>query len=57
MCGGMPCMIASVISIRRKSCGTNRSGLPLASVIPVLARASLMSSRTAGPPMAWRSPL
>ena len=56
MCGGMPCMIASVMKILRKSWGTNRSGLPLASVIPVLARASLSSSRIAGPPMARCSP-
>jgi hypothetical protein len=48
MCGGMPCMIASVMKILLKSCGTNRSDLPLASVIPVLARASLIRSRIAG---------
>ena len=48
MCGGMPCMIASVMKILLKSCGTNRSGLPLASVSPVLGRASLISSRIAG---------
>jgi len=36
------------MKILLKSWGTNRSGLPLASVIPVLVRASLISSRTAG---------
>jgi hypothetical protein len=44
-------MIASVIRIRRKSWGTNRSGCPLASVSPVPARAVVISSRTAGPAM------
>jgi hypothetical protein len=47
MCGGMPCMIASVISRRRKSWGANRSGWPLASVRPDWSRAMLSSSRIA----------
>ena len=40
ICGGMPCMIASVMNILRKSCGVNRSGAPLTSVSPVPASVS-----------------
>jgi len=42
--------------IRRKSCGVNRSGRPLASVMLVPFRASLTSSRMAGPPIGRVSP-
>src|SRR6266487_5713654 len=48
MCGGIPCMIASVMSILRKSWGANLSGWPAASVSPVWARAMSSSCR-----MAW----
>src|SRR5262249_28616092 len=46
--GGIPCMIASVMSSLRKWCGANLSGWLLASVSPV--RASAMSSSCR---MAW----
>ena len=41
MCGGMPCRTASVMNMRRKSCGVNRSGCPAASVRPVPSSASV----------------
>ena len=47
MCGGMPCIIASVISSLRKSWGANRSGWPLASVSPLRSRAMSRSWRIA----------
>ena len=46
MCGGSPVMIASVMKIRRKSCGVQCSGLPAASVSPAAANASSSMSRT-----------
>ncbi len=47
---------ASVMKIRRKSCGRNRSGCPVVSVRPVLTSAALSSRRTAGGLMGRRSP-
>ena len=48
MCGGMPLFTASVTKIRRKSCGTNRSGCPSAPVSPVAASASSSRVRMRG---------
>ena len=45
MCGGSPLMIASVMKIRRKSCGVKCSGRPLASVRPVPASAAVSRLR------------
>jgi hypothetical protein len=43
--GGIPFMMASVVKIRRKSWGAKPSGLPVTSVSPARARASLTRTR------------
>ena len=45
MCGGMPFSTASVMNSLRKSWGVKVSGLALASVRPVPARAALSRAR------------
>ena len=63
ICGGSPARIASVMNIRRKSCGVKISGCPAASVRPVRASAALSMLRTVPaeicrvsvPPRRWNS--
>ncbi|OXS30354.1 hypothetical protein CHR28_36970 [Streptomyces sp. XY006] len=54
---GSPLRMASVMYIRRKSCGSKSRGQPSASVRPVASRTSLRHLRRNSPFMAQISPL